>query len=74
MTLPRLFALYSVWQQYPPVIVAAAALLGLKPGAATSAPAKPETFAEASRRLALATTADPNKLQWITVPNPQRLM
>jgi hypothetical protein len=72
LTLPRLFAMYSVWNKYPPLIVAGAALLGIK---ADDTPAIPQTrdgiakaMADAAIRLAQATTTDPAKLRWVTVP------
>jgi hypothetical protein len=77
MTLPRLFALYAVWKKYPPVIVAAAAMLGVKSDDAAKVPETREEVAEAMAaaaiRVAQATTADPSKLRWITVPNPNRM-
>jgi hypothetical protein len=74
LTLPRLFAMHAVWREYPPLIVAAASLLGVKPESPV-----PETredvakaMAEAAIRVARATTANPRTLQWITVPNEAR--
>ena len=76
LTLPRLFAMHSIWRRYPPLIVAAASLLGVKPEAAVPQTREDvaKAMADAAVQLARATTADPRKLQWITVPNPQRMM
>lgn len=65
LTLPRLFALNRVWKKYPPVAVTAALFAGIK---GDDPPAKLITHAD----IAKATTADPRKLKWITVPTEAR--
>jgi hypothetical protein len=74
LTLPRLFAMHAVWRKYPPLIVAAASLLGVKaePEVPKSKEDVAAAMAAAAIRLARATTAVPSKLHWITLPNEAR--
>ena len=68
LTLPRLYALYDHWNEYPPVHESVAVALGLKTGAAATAPAAAPAKID-NAAITRNMHADPRKLVWMTRPN-----
>lgn len=65
LTLPRLYAMYDHWKQYPPVHVSAALFAGIKSDDSKAPePKKPVDNAAIASQM----TTDPRTLKWQPAP------